>query len=254
LKFFVRDEVGSTNDEVRHLLEDTDERGPLWLRAESQTGGRGRHGRAWTSVKGNLYTSGLFPISPEPLFGAQLGFAAALSIAEAIDVYAPQAEITLKWPNDVLVGSAKISGILLETGQTDGQGWVIVGIGINLLSHPKDTPYPATHLLEHMSEADLSGPEPKFTGADAVLALLSARFEYWRETLMQEGFAQLGQAWTDRAQGLGERANIRLADRSFEARLIGLGPNGELQVQRDNGTIENIFAGDVFPHTPATES
>jgi len=114
----------------------------------------------------------------------------------------------------VLVDGAKISGILLETGQTKGRSWVIVGIGINLLSNPADTPYPATHFLEHISESELSGPEPIFTGPEAVLAVLSG-----------------------------------LADRSFRGKLLGLGENGELQVEHDNGTIESIFAGDVYPNS-----
>jgi len=253
LRFLYLKETGSTNDEVRRLAEQG-EQGPLWLRADIQTGGRGRHGRSWTSVKGNLYASGLFPLGTEPLAGAQLGFAAALAIAETIEVYAPSSDITLKWPNDVLVSGAKISGILLETGQTNGASWVVVGVGVNLQSHPADTPYPATHLLDHISKTDLEGPEPIYTGVDGVLAVLSARFEHWRGLHMREGFAALRGPWTARAQGLGEIARINLADRSFHAKLIGLGENGELQLEHDNGTIESIYAGDVFPHSPTLET
>ena len=248
MRFIHHAQVGSTNDEVRKLAEQG-ETGPLWLRADSQTAGRGRHGRKWTSVTGNLYASGLFPLGREPLAGAQLGFAAALAIADTIRVYAPDAPISLKWPNDVLVDGAKISGILLETGQTKGRSWVIVGIGINLLSNPADTPYPATHFLEHIAESELSGPEPIFTGPEAVLAVLSARFEHWRKRHDREGFTALRDPWTAQAQGVGETAHIRLADRSFRAKLLGLGENGELQVEHDNGTIESIFAGDVYPNS-----
>lgn len=253
MKFINLTETVSTNDEVRRLAE-TGESGPLWLRADSQTGGRGRHGRSWTSAKGNLYASGLFPLGKAPLAGAQLGFAAALAIADTIAVYAPDAAVTLKWPNDVLVGGAKISGILLETGQSGGASWVIVGIGLNLISHPEGTPYLATHLLDHISEKNLSGPEPIFTGIDAVLAVLSVRFEHWRGLHERESFAAIGEPWTARAQGLGETAQIHLADRSFQAKLLGLGANGELRVEHDNGTIESIYAGDVFPSTTLTET
>ncbi len=253
MKFLHLTETGSTNDEVRRLAEQG-EIGPLWLSADVQTGGRGRHGRNWTSDKGNLYASGLFPLDKEPLAAAQLGFAAALAIADTIAVYAPGSQVTLKWPNDVLVDGAKISGILLETGQTQGRSWVIVGIGLNLLSHPADTPYPATHLLEHISKAALSSAEPIFTGVEAVLPVLSSRFEHWRVQHAREGFAALRNPWLAMTQGVNEMANIRLANRSFRAKIIGLGGNGELQVEHSNGTIESLYAGDVFPNAPLTEN
>lgn len=246
MKFLHLTEAGSTNDEVR-LLAEKGELGPLWLRADSQSGGRGRHGRRWTSPFGNLYASGLFPLSKVPLAGAHLGFAASLAIADTISAYAPLARISLKWPNDVLLDGAKISGILLETGRSRGQFWVIVGIGLNLITHPADTPYPSTHLLEHIAKADLDGPGSVFTGADGVMAVLAARFDYWRSIYEAQGFAALRGPWLERAQGLGETASIRLAERSFTAKLMGLGENGELQVEYDNGTVESIYAGDVFP-------
>lgn len=253
MKFVHLTEVGSTNDEVRQLAEQG-ENGPLWLRADSQTHGRGRHGRSWSSKTGNLYASGLFALGKAPLAGAHLGFAAALAISDTVLVYAPEANITLKWPNDVLIDGAKVSGILLETGQNQNGHWLIVGIGINLISHPVDTPYRATHLLQHIPLGELSVPEPIFTGADAVLAVLSAKFEYWRDLYSKSGFSAMRQPWINRAQGIDEIAHVRLADRSFHAKLLGLGENGELQVEHDNGTIEAIYAGDVFPSTPPTET
>lgn len=246
MRFIQLKDTGSTNDDVRALAEQG-EGGPLWIRAQTQSKGRGRRGRGWTSQQGNLFASGLFPLPETPLAGAQLGFAAALSIADTVRCYAPDANISLKWPNDVLVDGAKISGILLETGTSHGAQWVIVGIGLNLLSNPTDTPYPVTHLLEHISKDDLETPEPIFTGPDAVLAVLASKFEHWRGLHRDEGFAPLRTAWMLQAHGLGQRAHIRLPDREFNARLIGLGENGELQAEHDNGTVESVYAGDVYP-------
>ena len=251
MKFLHLTKTGSTNDAVRTLAEQG-KLGPLWLRADRQTSGRGRHGRNWTSPIGNLYASGLFPLGTAPLAGAHLGFAAALTIADTIAAYAPMAKPSLKWPNDVLVGGAKISGILLETGQSGRQSWVIVGIGLNLVDHPADTPYPATHLMAHIAKEELDKAEPVFTGADDVMAVLSAQFEYWRGLYEQQGFSALRKPWLSHASGMGKVANIRLADRYFKAKLVGLGENGELQVEHDDGTIESIYAGDVFPAAAPT--
>ena len=246
MRFLHQAEVSSTNDVVRGLAEQG-ERGPLWLRADSQSAGRGRRGRVWTSAKGNLFISGLFPLTAEPLAGAQLGFAAALAIADTVKTYAPSANVTLKWPNDVLVDGAKISGILLETGGAGDDRWLIVGIGLNLTHHPEDTPYPATHLLAHIEAAVMVGAEPIYTGIEAVMAVLSARFMHWRDQHSAHGFAPLRAKWLAQAQGMGERAQIRIGERMITARLVSLGENGELQIAHDNGTIEAIYAGDVFP-------
>lgn len=194
------------------------------------------------SGHGNLYASGLFPAFDIPAQTAQLSFVAALSIADVITAYASDAAVTLKWPNDVLVGGAKISGVLLETGVFDSEPYVVVGIGLNLVNHPDTALYPATHLLAHMPEDSLSGPEPTFTGAEAVLAVLAARFEHWRAVHAEQGFAPIRTAWTARAHGLGQWGQVD----GTAAKLIGLGDNGELQVERESGTIETIFAGDVF--------
>lgn len=198
--------------------------------------------REWVSKAGNLYASGLFPTNAPLNVTAQLSFAAALAIADTVSVYAPHADVTLKWPNDVLVGGAKISGILLETGQGQSGAYVIVGIGLNIEHHPNTTIYPATHLLAHMSAEALNGAEPVYTGGEAVLAILAARFEIWRVRHSLEGFAPLRKAWLSRAHGMGERAVVA----GEHLRLIGLGANGELQVERENGTIDEIIAGDVF--------
>lgn len=248
MKFIHLTEVGSTNDEVRRLAQ-SGNLGPLWVRADSQTGGRGRHGRVWTSEVGNLYTSGLYPLGENPLEAAQLGFAAALAILDTVKVYAPDTHVTLKWPNDVLVEGAKISGILIERGEGPNGAFAIIGIGVNLISHPETALYRATHLLEHIAQEDLSQAEPVYTGVEPVLAVLASRFNIWRAKLLENGFAPIGQAWTENAQGLGQTAKITLADRSLEATLLGIGANGELQIKHANGTIESLYAGDIFPQT-----
>lgn len=247
MRFIYLEETPSTNNAARELAAQG-EGGPLWISAQCQNKGRGRRGREWTSPAGNLYASGLFPLPDTPLAGAQLGFAAALSISETLKAYIPRSDIALKWPNDVLVGGAKVSGILLETGTHEGSHWVIVGIGLNLISHPADTPYPATHLLAHIPADKLAGPEPVYTGPEAVLAVLASHFEHWRKCLSRKGFAPLRKAWQEQAYGLGETAQITLNDRRFQARILGLGENGELQIEHDNGTLESIYAGDVYPH------
>lgn len=239
------DIVGSTNAVAREYANAGD-LGPLWIKADQQTEGRGRRGRAWKSVKGNLYSTGLYPSTGDVRHTALLSFVAALAVYDLIETYSPNADIALKWPNDVLINGAKVSGILLESGSYKAKPWVAVGIGINLVSHPEGTEFPATHLLEHLDPEDLNGPEPIFTGVDAALAILASRFEHWQSVFHREGFGSIRQAWLERAYNLPGRVRVRLPKEEFEGDAIELGENGELQVRLGDGTIRNVHAGDVF--------
>jgi biotin-[acetyl-CoA-carboxylase] ligase BirA-like protein len=126
--------VGSTNDVARNLAEAGEPAG-LFVRAERQTAGRGRHGRSWQSPPGNLYASLLLRPTRPPAEVASLSLVAALALAEAIErVSNGRIAPRLKWPNDLQVKAAKLAGILLEMS-ADGRGgcaWLIMGIGVNL--------------------------------------------------------------------------------------------------------------------------
>lgn len=245
MRFISLDIVGSTNAVARDYAECGD-LGPLWVKADQQTEGRGRRGRAWKSKHGNLYSTGLYPSSGDVRQTALLSFVAALAVYDLVQTYVPEANIALKWPNDVLVNGAKISGILLESGKHKFGSWVAVGVGVNLVSHPDGTEFPATHLLEHISDKGLNDPEPVFTGSDAALAILASRFDHWRHIFDTDGFAPIRKAWTQRAYNLPGSVNVRLPSEEFSGEATGLGENGELQVRLADGTIRDIHAGDVF--------
>ena len=109
----------STNDDVKLAAEAGIPEG-LVIWAAQQRGGRGRYGRAWFSPQGNLYFSVLLrPICDRHDYG-KLTFVAALAVEEAVRKVLPHRPIELKWPNDVLVGGKKISGILLARAAKGG--------------------------------------------------------------------------------------------------------------------------------------
>ena len=171
-----------------------------------------------------------------------MSFAAALAVADALEHYVPKDIITLKWPNDVLLAGRKTSGILLESGA----GWVVVGIGINLVHHPEGTDFPAAHVLEYIPNAMLNGPEPVMTGPDAVLAGLAVRFDHWRDILIAKGFAPIRDAWMARAHNIPGLVTVRLPKETFAGKALGLDENGALRVRLADGTIRDVHAGDVF--------
>ena len=206
---------------------------PVWVRAGNQTKGRGRRGREWAPKKGNLYASGLYPWAVDPGLKPLSSFVVALAPAQTLEHYIDPDLIRLKWPNDVLVGGAKIAGILLEAGE----GWLIIGVGLNLQGHPEDAPYPVTHLLEHIPETQLNTPEPIFAGPEPVLAQLAHFVTDGLNALQSCGFASIRQEWLARAARLGEKITGR-----FET----LGENGALRLRFANGTLRDIVAGDVL--------
>ena len=250
MRFISYETLDSTNLEAKRLAEQGD-LGPLWIRADKQSAGRGRRGRKWTSDMGNLFCSGLYPHEDTAHQSAQMSFVAALALADTLEHYVPKDLISLKWPNDVLLAGKKTAGILLESGKTQmnithHQKWMIIGIGVNLTHHPKGTEFPATHLMEHIPAEDLQGPEPIMTGPQAVLAILANRFDHWRHVLSMKGFEPIGQAWTARAHNIPGTVTVRLPNESFSGEALGLDANGALRVSLADGTIKDIYAGDVF--------
>ncbi len=245
MRFISHSTIGSTNAEAVRLAKSGD-LGPLWVRADQQTKGKGRRGRPWASESGNLFCTGLYPHFGSTQQAALLSFAAALAVYDLAAVYIDTEKMSLKWPNDVLIGGAKVSGVLLETGTHNDQGWIAIGIGVNLVSHPEAVETRATHILAHIDEHRLVGPEPVMTGPDAALAVLAAQFDYWRNLLLKEGFSPIRTAWLTRAANLPGDVTVRLSQESFTGKAIDLGENGELQVRIAGGTIRAVHAGDVF--------
>jgi BirA family biotin operon repressor/biotin-[acetyl-CoA-carboxylase] ligase len=226
--------VGSTNDEVRRRAEAGAGAG-LVVMADQQTRGRGRHGRGWSSPPGNLYASVLLPAHGPLSASAQLSFVAGLALADALDHYAPKdALIRLKWPNDVLLGRAKVAGILLETVAARG---VIVGTGVNIASCPADTPYPATSL-----EAEGFAP----TTPPALLATYLAALDGWFRQWCEAGFGPLRKAWCARSLGLGEEIRLRLEREDLLGRFVDITASGALLLDLGARGRREIAAGDVF--------
>jgi BirA family biotin operon repressor/biotin-[acetyl-CoA-carboxylase] ligase len=230
------DTVGSTNAEALAHAR-AGERGPLWVTARTQSAGRGRRGRTWVSEPGNLYASLLLTDPAPPARAAQLAFVAALAAADAILATAPAltGQLAFKWPNDLLLGVAKVAGILIEAEGTRPL-IVALGIGVNCSHHPADAEYPAT---------DLAAAGATVT-VEALFAALSdtmvRRLREW-----ERGFASIRAAWLARAAGLNGELRARLGTRELTGRFEALDDDGRLQLRCPDGTLETIAAGEVFP-------
>jgi BirA family biotin operon repressor/biotin-[acetyl-CoA-carboxylase] ligase len=234
----VFDEIDSTILEARRRAE-RGEPGPVWLIAKRQTAGRGRRGRTWASLEGNLLATYLFATRRPPAQIALLGFAAGVAIAETIDSVLGPGHATLKWPNDVLVAGAKTAGIMLDSGSRGGESWAALAFGVNLASAPRGLDQPAVSLRD-LLPPDAPAPEPL-----AFLQALRPRLEAWSARIESEGFEPLRAAWLERAHGLGQNARVVQGEQTLDGRIVGLSPRGELELDTDAGR-RLIAAGDVF--------
>jgi BirA family biotin operon repressor/biotin-[acetyl-CoA-carboxylase] ligase len=231
--------VGSTNEDAKRLaLAGAPEFTLIWALEQKQ--GRGRRGRSWSSPRGNLYLS--LVLRPEVAAGeaAQIGFVAAVALAETLrPLLPPGAEIALKWPNDVLIGRRKVSGILPEavSGEAGRVEALILGIGVNVASHPEGSAWPATDLATEGAKIAL---EP-------LLERLAAALDRWIGIWGREGFAPVRARWMELALGAGERMELRLEHRVLAGRFIEIDAEGALLLAPTDGSPpQKIRAGEVF--------
>ncbi len=229
--------VGSTNDLARDRAIAGADAG-LVIRADQQTSGRGRRGRAWTSPIGNLYCSLLLRPACSPARAATLSFVTVVALGDVLAELLPHRPVQHKWPNDVLIEGKKTSGILLETAGTGTErlDWLVIGLGVNVVSHPDQALYATT---------DLTGEGAEIAAPDLLDRFL-AKFALHYETWSQGGFAALLPAWKARAVGIGGDIVVRLDNQTLEGRFADLDGEGMLMLNMADGRTRRIAAGDVF--------
>jgi BirA family biotin operon repressor/biotin-[acetyl-CoA-carboxylase] ligase len=214
-------EVGSTNDWL--LMHANGLADGHWVRADRQTAGRGRRGRVWHDGSGNLMASVLVR-ADGPV--QQFSFVAAVALREAI-AEACGVETRLKWPNDLLLEGAKVSGILLERADTA----LVVGIGVNVAYAPVDVDRPAVAVGGTV---------------EGLFAALRGRFGAWRGIWARKGFAPVRAAWLAAARGVGGMIEVRLGSETLAGRFDGLNDEGALLLGLADGGVRAIHAGEVF--------
>ncbi len=188
-------------------------------------------GRDWQAPEGNLAASCLIRARPGEGAPAELGFVAALAVHDVVASLAPDAPIELKWPNDLMLGGAKLSGILLEREEEV----VVLGVGVNLV-HAPDVPGRRTAALADAGVA---------IAPEAFADRLASAFEARRGQWARHGFAAIAADWLARAHPPG--TPLAVSGEGPAGRFAGLGPDGALLLDGDGGVRHVIRAGDVWP-------
>lgn len=207
----------------------------LWLRAGRQTGGRGRSGRSWSSDSGNLHASTLVRLRPGDPGAPTLALVCAVAAHAAAEELVPGTGVRIKWPNDLMVGDAKLCGMLLERA---GDA-VVAGFGMNITHAPEIVDRGTTSLASLGARADID--------AARATEVLAGQFALWLERWHEEGLGPVRTAWLAAAHAPGALLRAVLPD-GTEVRggFVGLADDGALIVRLDNGSQAVIHAGDIF--------
>jgi BirA family biotin operon repressor/biotin-[acetyl-CoA-carboxylase] ligase len=197
--------------------------------AKQQSAGRGRQDRSWISPTGNLYFSLLLlpKISVEKI--PQLSFVGITALRLAVK------NSVSKWPNDLLIEEKKVAGILLESKISGGNcDFVILGIGVNLISNPSETIFPSSNLKNFGIE--ISPQE--------LLKNFLNEFEKLYQNWLDFGFAGIRQLWLQNSYRLNEEIKIKLDGEEIVGVFSGMDEEGNLLLNQ-KGKILKISVGDV---------
>jgi BirA family biotin operon repressor/biotin-[acetyl-CoA-carboxylase] ligase len=221
--------LGSTNSA---LLSDALAVEGDWLVALKQDSGKGRHGRTWDSIEGNFLGSTLVQLRPHDPPAPSLTLAAGLALIEAVETAAPGAPLSLKWPNDLMLGDAKLAGILLERSGDR----VVAGFGLNLAGSPQIAGR-KTAALKPIAEI----------APQAFAPLLAGKFAQLLASWRSADPAPFAQAWLARAHPVGTLLEVHSDQgEKVSGSFDGIEPDGALRLKRCDGMIDVIRAGDVL--------
>lgn len=226
----VFDELASTADACAERARAGEAQG-LAILALKQTAGRGSRGRSWQAPEGNLNLSILLRPARPLAEAGMFALLAGIAVAEALEqFFAPPT--SLKWPNDVLIGEAKLAGVLIDAAPAENRlDWLAIGIGMNLRAAPEIPGRRTTSLAAHGVSV---APQDM---AQAVLGRLGV----WQAAPA----AAIRDEWLARAHPIGTPMCIQSGGQLLEGTFGGLSPVGELLLCSKN-RIESINTGEVL--------
>lgn len=234
--------VDSTNDIAYQLAEKGVKEGTIIL-AEEQSRGKGRHGRHWVSPsKGGIYLSCILRPKIPPSEIPRITLLAAVATAKAIRT-ATSLDVSIKWPNDLVLDGKKICGILTEMkAEQDSVDFIIVGIGINVNTPLKHLPKGSASLKDELHRRNVKGSISRVELTKHVLE----RLEEYYLILERNGFDPIIDAWKGLSDMLGSRIKVVLPGKTFEGLAHDINPDGALVVRLESGVLEKVSSGDVM--------
>ncbi len=231
------DQVDSTMSEAARIASTITK--PTWILAETQTAARGTRGREWITPTGNLNATLIYKPNCTAADAARRSFLAANALYTALASYVDDALLSLKWPNDVLLGGGKVAGILLEsTGRGEYVDWLSIGIGVNLAHAPDN-------VENAFSPVSVVGAGGTATSPIDFLKSLAAAFAEQERNLAEFGFERVRADWLKHAARLGDVITAKTGHASVTGTFDTIDVDGNLILITATGPLA-IPAAEVF--------
>lgn len=220
------DALDSTQLEARRLVNLGQAHNGLVVLAKTQTAGKGRRDNVWVSQVGNLFCTILLAKPKDVISSGHYSFLLALSVYDAVTHFARNADVKVKWPNDVFLNGAKVAGILLETYED----FLLAGLGVNVVNAPEGKSYLGSHCTSNQ-----------------VLAACLESLGAWQALYTEQGFLPIRQSWLEKAMALHSPIQAKLSCGAIiEGVFIGLDEQGALLLEREDRSVRAIHSGEVF--------
>ncbi|MEG0372140.1 MAG: biotin--[acetyl-CoA-carboxylase] ligase [Clostridium sp.] len=231
-------EIGSTNDEVSILAKKGEGEGLVVL-ADAQTKGRGRLSRVWEDVKGdNIAMSILLRPSIPPFMAPGITQIVALSVLEGLEK-STGLEFSIKWPNDIILNSKKVCGILTEMdGEMDKLNYIIVGIGINVNQEK------FSDEISHKATSVYLEKGLKVARSEIIGAILNS-FEVNYELFKEKGILEFINRLKASSALIGKDVTISNPFKTYSGRVVDIDNEGYLVVVDENGLTQSVVGGDI---------
>lgn len=239
-KVFFYPSIDSTNTKAFELARNGEPEGTVVI-ADAQLKGKGRIGRRWESPPGvNVYTSVILRPDVPPQYAQNLTFLSAVAVAEAVEAVSHRRP-AVKWPNDILIDSRKVAGILMEMdSEADRINFVIAGIGVNV--NMEESMLPDSIKTIAASLAEKSGGEVDRIG---FVRSLYSSIEKWYKIYLREGFTPILSAWKSYFDAEGKPTKVNCFNSSVSGICAGVDESGALLVRNSAGAIVRIISGDA---------
>jgi len=235
-KVYSYNTLDSTNETAYRLAEEDCPEGALII-AEEQKKGKGRLGRSWVSPKdAGIYFSCVLRPNIGPNEAAKMTLISAVSVVKAIRAFT-SLECLIRWPNDILVNSKKICGILTEMkAEQDKVLFLVIGIGVNVNTSAALLPKEATSIKETVKYA-----VSRIDLAKRILEELDENYHIF----LKQGFQPFVDEWERYSAITGKRVKVLCNDKAVEGTARNIDDDGALVVRLDNGFLKHVLAGDV---------
>lgn len=237
-EIFYYDEVGSTNDEIR-ILESNGAKEGIVVISELQNRGKGRLQREWVMSRGEAIAMSIL-IKPEipPFMAPGITQVIALSVVKGLNL-STDLNFSIKWPNDIILNSKKVCGILTEMdGEIDNLNYIIIGIGINVnqSSIEKELSHKATSLK-------IEGG--KHIERKIIVSNILNEFEVNYEIFKNQGITPFLDALKKYSALIGKKVIISNPFKTFSGKVVDIDPEGYLVVEDEDGNLQSIVGGDI---------